>query len=138
MNVFVLKAALPEVAIKDIFKGLNPFYCGRCITAIVAGFLPYIDAIFSELYEVETSASKSVQKKKDMTPPQVMLDSGYLGVSFSVIEIDSNNFVKLVFCLVLPLLTLLFCSRALIRLTRRRFQLLGNMRISPSHETIAF
>jgi len=48
MNVFCLKSSFgPKVAIKDIFKGLDPFYFAVDVfTAIVAGFLPYIDAIF--------------------------------------------------------------------------------------------
>ncbi|TYL46906.1 TRAP transporter large permease [Marinomonas sp. IMCC 4694] len=42
MNVFVLKAALPEVAIKDIFKGLVPFIAVDVLRLLLLVFFPIL------------------------------------------------------------------------------------------------
>jgi TRAP-type C4-dicarboxylate transport system permease large subunit len=42
MNVFVLKATLPDVALKTIFKGILPFWIADILRLLLLIFFPFL------------------------------------------------------------------------------------------------
>ena len=49
LNVFVLKAVLPDIPLKTIFKGVTPFWCADIVRLLILVFIPGISILLPSL-----------------------------------------------------------------------------------------